>query len=50
MSETFNDNPKKIREDEELDNTELFNYLSNFLDISKSDFEILQFPSGFQKK
>ena len=47
MSETFNDNPTKIREDEGLDNTGLFNYLSNFLDISKSDFEILQFPSGF---
>ena len=47
MSETFNDNPTKIREGEELDNAELSNYLSNFLDISKSDFEILQFPSGF---
>jgi aminoglycoside phosphotransferase (APT) family kinase protein len=47
MSETFNDNPTKIREGEELDNAELSNYLSNFLDVSKSDFEILQFPSGF---
>lgn len=47
MSETFNDNPTKIREDEELDNSRLSNYLSNFFDISKSDLEILQFPSGF---
>ena len=29
MSETFNDNPTKIREDEELDNAGLSNYLSN---------------------
>ena len=47
MSETFNDNPTKTREDEELDNSRLSNYLSNFFDISKSDLEILQFPSGF---
>ena len=47
MSETFNDKPTKIREGEELDNTKLFNYLSNFLDVNKSDFETLQFPSGF---
>jgi len=47
MSETYNDNPTKIREDEELDNISLSNYLSNFLDINKSDFEVLQFPSGF---
>ena len=38
MSETFNDNPTKIREGEELDNTKLSNYLSNFLDVSKSNF------------
>ena len=36
MSETYNDNPTKIREDEELDNITLSNYLSNFLDINKS--------------
>ena len=46
MSE-FIDNPTKIREDEVLDNNNLTNYLSNFLDIDKSSFELLQFPSGF---
>ena len=46
MSE-FIDNPTKIREDEVLDNNSLTNYLSNFLDIDKSSFELLQFPSGF---
>jgi len=46
MSE-FIDNPTKIREDEVLDNNSLINYLSNFLDIDKSSFELLQFPSGF---
>jgi len=47
MSETFNDNPTKIREDEGLNNFALSNYLSNFLDIDKNSFKILQFPSGF---
>ena len=46
MSE-FIDNPTKIREDEVLDNNSLTNYLSDFLDIDKSSFELLQFPSGF---
>jgi len=47
MSDKFIDKPTKIREDEELDIARLSNYLSNFLDINQSDFEILQFPSGF---
>ncbi len=46
MSE-FIDNPTKIRKGEGLDNKILNNYLSNFLDIDKSNFELLQFPSGF---
>ena len=46
MSE-FIDNPTKIREGEGLDNKILNNYLSNFLDIDKSNFELFQFPSGF---
>ena len=46
MSE-FIDNPTKIREGEGLDNEILNNYLSNFLDIDKSNFELFQFPSGF---
>ena len=47
MSEKFIDNPTQIRDDEGLDITNLSNYLSNFLDIDKSSFELLQFPSGF---
>jgi aminoglycoside phosphotransferase (APT) family kinase protein len=47
MSESFNDNPTKIRVDEGLNKVALANYLSNFLDIDKNSFEILQFPSGF---
>ena len=39
MSE-FIDNPTKIREDEVLDNNNLTNYLSNFLDIDKSSFNL----------
>ena len=46
MSE-FIDNPTKIREGEGLDKKILNNYLSNFLDIDKSNFELFQFPSGF---
>ena len=47
MSEKFIDNPTQIRKDEVLDNNSLCNYLINFLDIDKSSFELLQFPSGF---
>ena len=47
MSEKFIDNPTQIREDEVLDNNSLCNYLINFLEIDKSSFELLQFPSGF---
>ena len=47
MSEKFIDNPTQIRKDEVLDNNSLCNYLINFLDIDKSNFELLQFPSGF---
>ena len=46
MSE-FIDNPTKIREGEGPDKKILNNYLSNFLDIDKSNFELFQFPSGF---
>ena len=41
MSETHNDNPTKIREDEELNNVALSNYLSTFLDIDKNSFKFL---------
>ena len=41
MSESFNDNPTKIRVDEGLNKVALANYLSNFLDIDKNSFEIL---------
>ena len=47
MSEKFIDTPTQIREDEVLDNDSLCNYLLNFLDIDKSSFELLQFPSGY---
>ena len=47
MSEKFIDNPTQIREDEVLDNNSLCNYLINFLNIDKSSFKLLQFPSGF---
>ena len=47
MSEKFIDTPTQIREDEVLDSDSLCNYLLNFLDIDKSSFELLQFPSGF---
>ena len=47
MFEKFNDNPTQIRKEEVIDNTSLCNYLFNFLDIDKSNFELLQFPSGF---
>ena len=47
MSEKFIDTPTQIREDEVLDNDSLCSYLLNFLDIDKSSFELLQFPSGF---
>ena len=40
MSESFNDNPTKIRVDEGLNKVALANYLSNFLDIDKNSFEI----------
>ena len=47
MFEKFVDNPTQIRKEEVLDNNSLCNYLFNFLDIDKSNFELLQFPSGF---
>ena len=47
MFEKFVDNPTQIRKEEVIDNSSLCNYLFNFLDIDKSNFEILQFPSGF---
>ena len=46
MFEKFVDNPTQIRKEEVLDNNSLCNYLFNFLDIDKSNFELLQFPSG----
>ena len=47
MFEKFVDTPTQIRKEEVIDNSSLCNYLFNFLDIDKSNFEILQFPSGF---
>ena len=47
MFEKFVDTPTQIRKEEVIDNSTLCNYLFNFLDIDKSNFELLQFPSGF---
>ena len=47
MSDKFIDRPTQIREDEKLDNLNLFKYLSKILSHDIDSFEVFQFPSGY---
>ena len=47
MSKRLIDRPTEIRDDEKLNNSKLFEYLSNIIDLDIESFDILQFPSGY---
>ena len=47
MSKKLIDRPTEIRDDEKLNNSKLFEYLSEIIDFDIESFEILQFPSGY---
>jgi len=47
MSKKLIDNPTRIRDDEKLNNSRLFEYLSEIIDVDIESFDILQFPSGY---
>ena len=47
MSKKLIDRPTEIRDDEKLNNSKLFEYLSNIMDLDIESFDILQFPSGY---
>tara|TARA_B100000941_G_scaffold131480_1_gene92848 strand:- start:1115 stop:2188 length:1074 start_codon:yes stop_codon:yes gene_type:complete len=47
MSKKLIDRPTEIRDDEKLNNSKLFEYLSNVIDLDIESFDILQFPSGY---
>lgn len=47
MSKKLIDRPTEIRDDEKLNNSKLFEYLSNIIDLDIESFDILQFPSGY---
>ena len=47
MSKKLIDRPTEIRDDEKLNNSKLFEYLSEIIDLDIESFDILQFPSGY---
>ena len=47
MSKKLIDRPREIRDDEKLNNSKLFEYLSEIIDLDIESFDILQFPSGY---
>ena len=47
MSEILIDKAVNVRDDEKINESSLNTYLSKFIDYDTSDFQILQFPSGF---
>ena len=47
MSKKLIDKPTEIRDDEKLNNSKLFEYLSEIIDLDIESFDILQFPSGY---
>ena len=47
MSDILIDKAVNVRDDEKINESSLNTYLSKFIDYDTSDFQILQFPSGF---